>query len=135
LARAEAAERGWTSEDAATRYNTAIEQSIKQWTGSDAGVQSYLSQPEVVYDPSNGIEMISNQRYIHLFMHGYEAWAEWRRTGYPDNMVNPEGRDVPLRQSYTSDEALNNTENYEEAVQRQFGGDNSIYGRLWWDVD
>lgn len=68
-------------------------------------------------------------------MHGYEAWAEYRRTGYPDNMVNPQGREVPLRQAYTSDEALNNTDNYEEAVNRQFNGENSIYGRLWWDEE
>ncbi|MDZ7681452.1 MAG: SusD/RagB family nutrient-binding outer membrane lipoprotein [Fodinibius sp.] len=118
FARAEAAQRGWTSESAATNYNNAIEQSIKQWTGSSSNVQTYLAQPEVTYDPTNGIEMIANQRYLHLFMHGYEAWAEYRRTGYPDNMVNPNGRDVPLRQSYTSDEELNNTKNYEEAVQR-----------------
>lgn len=135
FAKAEAAQRGWTTESAAANYNNAVEQSIVQWTGSDAGVTSYLSQPSVQYDPSNGIEMIANQRYIHLYMHGYEAWAEWRRTGYPDNMVTPQGNDVPLRQSYTSDEALNNTANYNEAVQRQFNGNNSIYGRLWWDVN
>jgi hypothetical protein len=50
-------------------------------------------------------------------------------------MVQPQGRDVPLRLSYTSDESFNNTENYEEAVQRQFGGENTLQGRLWWDVD
>lgn len=135
FALAEAAERGWITDTPGTHYNEAIEASIVQWTGSNAGVQSYLNEPDVVYDPNNGIEMISEQRYLHLFMHGYEAWAEYRRTGYPDNMVNPQGRDVPLRQAYTSDEALNNTENYEEAVDRQFGGDNSIYGRVWWDVE
>ncbi len=135
FALAEAAERDWTTDTPATHYNEAIEVSIMQWTGNNAGVQSYLNEPDVVYDPANGIEMISEQRYLHLFMHGYEAWAEYRRTGYPDNMVNPQGRDIPLRQAYTSDEALNNTDNYEEAVDRQFGGDNSIYGRLWWDVE
>ncbi|PAU93026.1 SusD/RagB family nutrient-binding outer membrane lipoprotein [Aliifodinibius salipaludis] len=135
FALAEAAQRDWTTDNPETHYNEAIEASIVQWTGSDAGVQSYLSEPNVVYNPANGIEMISEQRYLHLFMHGYEAWAEYRRTGYPDNMVNPQGRDVPLRQAYTSDEELNNTENYQEAVDRQFNGDNSIYGRLWWDVE
>jgi hypothetical protein len=135
FALAEAAERDWTTDTPATHYNEAIEASIMQWTGSDTGVQSYLNEPDVVYDPNNGIEMISEQRYLHLFMHGYEAWAEYRRTGFPDNMVNPQGRDVPLRQAYTSDEELNNTENYQEAVDRQFNGDNSIYGRLWWDVE
>jgi hypothetical protein len=138
FALAEAAQRGWTTDAAASHYNEAIEASIKQWTGSDAGVQSYLSEPDVAYNPASveeGIELISEQRYLHLFMHGYEAWAEYRRTGYPDNMVNPQGRDVPLRQAYTSDEELNNTENYQEAVNRQFNGQNSIYGRLWWDVE
>ncbi|MGM0545501.1 MAG: SusD/RagB family nutrient-binding outer membrane lipoprotein [Bacteroidota bacterium] len=131
---AEAAERGWvTGEDPVTNYNEAVEASIVQWTGSDDGVQGYLQ--EEPYDPNAAIEQIATQRYIHLYMHGYEAWAEYRRTGYPDNMVNPEGRNVPLRQAYTSDEALNNTENYEEAVDRQFGGENTINGRLWWDVD
>ncbi len=138
FALAEAAERGWTTDTPGTHYNEAIEASIVQWTGSDDGVQGYLSEPDIVYSPTTeeeGIEQISEQRYLHLFMHGYEAWAEYRRTGYPDNMVNPQGRDVPLRQAYTTDEELNNTENYQEAVDRQFGGDNSIYGRLWWDVE
>lgn len=135
FALAEAAERGWTADAAATHYNEAVEASIVQWTGSDADVAAYLAQPDITYDPNNGIEMISEQRYLHLFMHGYEAWAEYRRTGYPDNMVNPQGRNVPLRQAYTSDEALNNTDNFNEAVQRQFSGDNSIYGQLWWDAN
>lgn len=135
FARAEAAVLNWTTEDPATNYNAAIENSIAQWTGDASLAANYLAQPEIVYDAGNAIEQISTQRYIHLFMHGYQAWAEWRRTGYPNNLVQPNGNAVPLRQSYTSDEALNNTENYEEAIQRQFGGENSIYGRLWWDED
>lgn len=135
FAKAEAAARGWTSEDAESNYNAAIENSFLQWTGSTTGAASFIAQPEIAYDSSNPIERISEQRYVHLFLHGFEAWAEYRRTGYPDIMVSPLGRDVPLRQSYTSDEALNNTANYEEAVNRQFGGENNLYGRLWWDVE
>lgn len=135
FAKAEAAARGWTGEDAASNYNAAVENSLLQWTGSTDGAAEFLAQPEVAYDPANAIERISTQRYVHLFLHGFEAWAEYRRTGYPDNMVSPLGRDVPLRQSYTSDEALNNTANYEDAIERQFGGKNNLYGRLWWDVE
>ena len=135
FAKAEAAARGWTGEDAESNYNSAVEHSLLQWTGSTDSAAEFLAQPEVAYDASNAIERISTQRYVHLFLHGFEAWAEYRRTGYPDNMVSPLGRDVPLRQSYTSDEALNNTANYEEAVNRQFGGENNLYGRLWWDVE
>ncbi len=135
FARAEAAALNWTTEDPATNYNEAVENSIAQWTGDGSQATAYLAQPDITFNPGNAVEQISTQRYIHLFMHGYQAWAEWRRTGYPDNLVQPNGNAVPLRQSYTSDEALNNTENYEEAIQRQFGGENSIYGRLWWDQD
>lgn len=136
FARAEAAERGWIAESAEENYQRAIEQSLLQWTGSTDDFADFYAQPEITYDAGNAMEQIASQRYIHLFMHGYEGWAEYRRTGYPDNMVNPNGREVPLRQSYASEEALNNTENYNEAVQRQFGdGNNTLYGRLWWDVE
>ncbi|WP_234570640.1 SusD/RagB family nutrient-binding outer membrane lipoprotein [Rhodohalobacter sp. 614A] len=135
FAKAEAAARGWIGEDAESNYNAAIENSLLQWTGSSAEASSFIAQPEIAYDSANSIERISEQRYVHLFLHGFEAWAEYRRTGYPANMVSPLGRDVPLRQSYTSDEALNNTENYQQAVDRQFGGENNLYGRLWWDVE
>lgn len=129
---AEAAARNWISENPKTHYNKAVRASVKQWTGSEAGARQLLqNQP---YDPAHPIEQIATQRYIHLFMFGYEGWAEWRRTGYPDNMVNPNGRKVPRRLGYPSDEALNNTDNYNEALKRQFGGDNGIYGRVWWDV-
>lgn len=135
FAKAEAAARGWTAEDAEANYEAGVEQSILQWTGGTAGADEFLSQPEVAYDADEAIARIANQRYVHLFMHGYQAWAEYRRTGYPEGMVEPQGRAVPLRLSYTSDESFNNTENYEAAVDRQFGGENTLYGRLWWDVD
>ncbi|MEX0660196.1 MAG: SusD/RagB family nutrient-binding outer membrane lipoprotein [Balneolaceae bacterium] len=134
FAKAEAASRQWTTESAVDNYNSAIENSILQWTGSTDSVSDFLIQPEVIFDPLNAIEQISTQRYVHLFLHGYEGWAEWRRTGYP-NLVPSGGNEVPTRQSYTSDESFNNTENYEEAIQRQFGGSNSLYGTVWWDVD
>ncbi len=133
FAKAEAAKRTWTNENAQTNYTLAIQKSIEQWTGDASLATAYLLEPNVVYNPTNAIEQISTQRYIHLFMHGYQAWGEWRRTGYPNNLVQPNGNAVPLRQSYTPDEALNNSQNYEDAIDRQFSGQNSIYGRLWWD--
>lgn len=134
FAKSEAAARQWTTESAETNYNDAIENSILQWTGSTDDVADFQAQADVVYDPLNAIEQIATQRYVHLFLNGYEGWAEWRRTGFP-NLVPSNGNEVPTRQSYTSDESFNNTENYEEAIQRQFGGTNSLYGLVWWDVD
>ena len=133
FARAEAAQRNWTSENAETLYNSAVENSILQWTGSTAGVSDFLAHDDIAYDGT--IERIAEQRHVHLFMHGYEAWAEWRRTGYPDDRVQPGGRAVPTRLSYPDNEEFNNTANYLEAVQRQFGGTDGLYGKVWWDVN
>ncbi|MBC9796158.1 SusD/RagB family nutrient-binding outer membrane lipoprotein [Sinomicrobium weinanense] len=135
FALAEAAERGWISGDIEALYNQAIEASIAQWTGSTQGVGEFLAKPGIAFEPANALKMIATQRWVHLYMFGYEAWAEWRRTGYPDNLVEPNGVAVPGRLSYPDNEAFNNTENYEEAVQRQFGGDDSIHEKVWWDVD
>jgi hypothetical protein len=131
---AEAAERGWITDSTEDVYYDAIENSIFQWTGSTDDVPAFITEPDIVFDPVNALEQIATQRYVHLFLNGYEAWAEWRRTGYPV-FVQSDGKDVPTRQGYPADEAFNNTDNYNEAIQRQFGGDNTIYGVLWWDAN
>ena len=136
FAQAEAAKLGWIAggdTEAEANYKAAITQSVLQWTGSSTGVAAFLAQPGIVYDPANALKQIGTQRWIHLFMHGYEAWAEWRRTGFPDDLVSPGGVGVPRRQIYIEAEQFNNTENYNTAVQRQFGGAESLYGRVWWD--
>ena len=136
FARAEAAKRGWiTGSDATakTNYDLAIEHSFRQWKGDTLGLQLFRAHPDIAYDPANAMKQIGMQRYIHLFMHGFEAWAEWRRTGFPDNLVTPGGRQVPLRHSYPPNEVFNNTANYQEAIQRQFNGQDDLYGKVWWD--
>lgn len=136
FAKAEAAKRGWiTGGDAEAKlnYDLAIEQSVRQWTGGTTGLTAFMAAPGIPYDPANAMKQIADQRYIHLFMHGFEAWAEWRRTGFPDNLVSPGGRAVPNRNSYPPNEVFNNGENYKAAVADQFGGTDGIYGKVWWD--
>lgn len=133
FAMAEAAERNWISGDVESLYNMAIEQSILQWTGTNDGVETFLNNPEITFDESRALEQIGNQRWVHLYMFGYEAWAEWRRTGFPSDLISPNGAEVPNRLSYPDNEAFNNQVNYDEAVQRQFNGQESIYGKVWWD--
>ena len=137
FAKAEAAKRGWiTGGDATakTHYESAMEQSLRQWRNNDTtGLGLMKASADITYDPAKAIEQIATQRYIHLFMHGYEAWAEWRRTGFPNFLVQPAGRAVPNRNSYPSNEQFNNTANFMEALTRQWGGQNSIYGKVWWD--
>lgn len=137
FALAEGAARGWIpGGDAAakTYYELAIENSVLQWTGSTEGVIDYLMNPPVAYAPERRLAQIATQRYIHLFMHGYEAWAEWRRTGFPDNLLASGGKPVPRRQAYPANEQFNNKANYQDAIQRQFGGEDNLAGRVWWDI-
>jgi hypothetical protein len=136
FAKAEAAKRGWIpggDVEAKINYDLAIEQSIRQWTGGTTGLATYMLAAGIPYNPATALQQIAMQRYVHLFMHGYEAWAEWRRTGYPTNLVAPGGRAIPLRNSYPANEVFNNTDNYKEAVQRQFNGTDTQYGKVWWD--
>jgi len=136
FAKAEAAKLGWISGgDAVAKenYEQAITSSLAQWTGSADGASALLSKPGVLYQPATAIQQIAIQRWIHLFMHGYEAWAEWRRTGFPDNLVSPGGKPVPRRQAYPANDAFNNATHYREAVERQFGGKDDLSGRVWWD--
>jgi len=137
FAKAEAAKLGWipgTDIAAKTNYDLAIDQSVRQWNNNSiTGLSTMMLHPNVAYDPANALKQIAEQRYIHLFMHGYEAWAEWRRTGYPNDMVSPGGKAVPRRQAYPTEESFNNTTNYQQAVQTQFGGQDNLSGRMWWD--
>jgi hypothetical protein len=136
FAKAEAALRGWIPGGdavAKTNYDLAIEQSVRQWTGGTTGLAALMVSPGITYDPANAMKQIGMQRWVHLFMHGYEAWAEWRRTGFPDNLVTPGGREIPLRNAYPPNEVFNNAVNYQDAVQRQFSGTDGLYGKVWWD--
>lgn len=136
FAKAEAAKRGWIAggdAEAKINYDLAIEQSVRQWTGATTGLAAMMAAPGMAYDPVNAYKQIGMQRWVHLFMHGFEAWAEWRRTGFPDNLVTPGGRAVPLRHAYPPNEVFNNTENYQQAIQQQFGGTDGLYGKVWWD--
>ncbi|MGX5819889.1 SusD/RagB family nutrient-binding outer membrane lipoprotein [Chitinophaga lutea] len=136
FAQAEGAKRNWIAGGdvaAADFYYKGIERSIHQWKGDTLGFGVMKAAPSIAYVAANGMEQIATQRWVHLFMHGFEAWAEWRRTGWPV-LVKPQGKEIPTRQGYPSDEVFNNKTNYQEAVSRQFGttGD-GLYGKLWWD--
>jgi hypothetical protein len=142
FARAEAAKLGWiTGGDAAALldYNAAVTASINQWTGSSTGVAAYLARPEVTYNASTAIKQIAYQRWVHLYMNGYEAWAEWRRTGYPELTPAPDNNNIPIprRQGYPLSEHNVNTKNVETAIAAQPGlhGKDDLTGRVWWDVE
>jgi len=82
------------------------------------------------------LEKIMTQKWIHLFGRNYEAFAEWRRNGYPilipgSNEGSTNGV-IPRRAIYSVKEAQLNTANYNEAVSRLSKGD-SFLSKVWWD--
>jgi hypothetical protein len=140
FARAEAAKLGWIGggdATAKTNYDLALEQSVRQWKNNDTtGLATFRANPKVQYDPATAIQQIATQRWVHLFLHGYEAWAEWRRTGFPLLTAAPgaNGNRIPRREAYPTIEASNNAANYSEAVGRlPYGGADDLNARVWWD--
>jgi Starch-binding associating with outer membrane len=135
FAQAEAAKMGWISGSAETFYNDAIKASMQQWgVYSDAAYNSFISQASVKYNDAESAKLIGNQKWVALYLQGYEAWAEWRRTGFP--ALSPAkdalaGRTIPRRHAYPTTERDINGVNYNAAVAAQ--GADDLSTKLWWD--
>lgn len=105
--RAEAALRGFSSEDAKQCYETGVKSSFQQWGVS--GAEAYLTSKNRPADYKDAfdtqynmpariqttpnwsdatgqeeqLEKIITQKWLACYPEGGEAWAEQRRTGYP----------------------------------------------------
>lgn len=132
FARAEAAELGWTNESAGTLYEEAIEASMEQW-----GVTSSAAQAYIAMNPYNGLASIGYEKWVAMFMQGYEAWAEWRRMlamGYEKELSAPEdmlsnATGIPDRQGYSATASQLNEENYNAAISAQ--GPDALNTVIW----
>lgn len=138
---AEAAQLGWIpggDAAAASYYNDAIKASWEQWDVYDAtAYTAYIANPAVTYTAAKYKELIGFQKWIALFLQGYEAWAEWRRLGYPALTPAPAslnaGGGIPVRQAYPAFEATLNTVNYNRVVSESLQGTDDLNGHVWWD--
>ena len=77
--------------------------------------------------------MILLQRYLASFLqHPYDAYYDYRRTGYPVLPINPstnlntEKDKIPTRWMYPEAEFSYNPDNANEAVQRQYNGSDDV---------
>ncbi|HEX2095428.1 MAG TPA: SusD/RagB family nutrient-binding outer membrane lipoprotein [Longimicrobiaceae bacterium] len=132
--RAEAAQRGWNAGGgtAAQHYAAGIRAAMEMYGISSSAIDAYLAQPSVQYDPARGFQQIATQKWIALYLQGYEAWTEWRRTGFPQIAPGPAARGpVPRRLPYPGLEVSLNKANLDAAIARQ--GDTGLAGRVWWD--
>ncbi len=135
---AEAVNRGWVSGDAADWYRKGITASMNFYDiTNQSAIDAYLAQTDVAYKGNNadGLEQILTQKYLAFFQNsGWEAFYNQRRTGVPEFLVGVgtgNGGRIPKRFQYPASERNTNTTNYNEAVDRQFGGEDDINAEMW----
>jgi hypothetical protein len=136
-------------------YEKGVEASLDHWgheasvygnlpSDYDAQISAYVSAL-----PAASAETVITQKYIALFLQGFEAWSELRRTGYPRAVVRPgevsyvtgngtevlfetlEGTDIPNRVTYPEVEQNLNPNSYREALARI--GTDVLGARVWWN--
>lgn len=147
-------------------YNNGIRLSFENYGVADA-YDSYVadatSVPAAYYDPMqlnswNGTldpvtikwdesltpeqkqQKIITQKWIANWTLGNEAWADYRRTGYPDfipvakNASSVVNANIgPRRLPYPAAEYTNNLENVQKAVNDYLKGPDNLATPMWWD--
>ncbi|QZT36443.1 SusD/RagB family nutrient-binding outer membrane lipoprotein [Halosquirtibacter xylanolyticus] len=145
---------GWNQE----WYEKGVRASMIRWGVNAASIDTYMATL-----PAASEETVLTQKYIALYMQPYNAWAEYRRTGYPKTLVKPgdvsfvdtdgiiskddAGKeyvfttlvsdvtdDLPSRVKFANDEPLLNPSGYDSGVV-ELGGSDKMSTKLWWDVN
>lgn len=160
--KAEGALKGWNMGTGTAKdfYEKGIEIAMKQWGIADAAaITAYINgttPPVALADfvkspaltdvpvkfstvPAKQLEQIITQKWLANYPNGHEAWAEYRRTGFPKlyariNSDNPDSpKDAVVRRTpYVDSEKQTNLAAVNEAIKLLGGADNSAT-RLWWD--
>jgi hypothetical protein len=147
---AEARHRGWISTGTVQgHYEAGVRAHMEQLASYDAGsavpasaIDAYLAANP--FDASKALEQINTQYWIASFLNGPEAWANFRRSGFPALAPNPfAGKDLKResfirRLTYPNSEISVNKANYDVAVGRMKGQNGGVGGddldtRVWWD--
>lgn len=143
---AEAAFRGWITSGTPSQYfSDGIKAHMNQLAMYDAASaisptdgDAYIAAVPLV--PGRELEQINTQYWIASFLNGPEAFANFRRTGYPALAPNPYGQpnnpDVPngtfiRRIGYPISELSVNSSNVNAAIAVM--GPDKLSTSLWWD--
>lgn len=163
--------RGWNVGNTARGYyEEGIKQSFAQWSASGVSeyIQNSINKPidyidpkaktakenafsaqtdiTIAWDEKDGadkkLEKIITQKWIAGYPDSYEAWSDFRRTGYPkiEPVYQNDSNDVDgvvssnqhiQRMKFIQDEYDTNAQGVQDAIQK-LGGDDKISTRLWW---
>lgn len=134
---AEAALKGWTTEDAQTHYEAGVKASLYTW-GLAGDYDDYITHAGVVYDGT--LVQIMEQKWIASWTAAAESWFDYRRTGLPalqpGTVVKRPA--LPLRFYYSVTEIDFNKENtmaaignLEETAYTAPDDKNSAWSKMW----
>jgi Starch-binding associating with outer membrane len=129
---AEAIARGWGQGSASSMFTAGIQASFAA-DGIPGSAANYIANAPDAQFPASGLPsqlqaIITQKYYAMCGSQGFEAWTEWRRTGYPSFFVPSAangGRNYPLRFLYPQSELTGNT-NYPGTVPETTP--------VWWNV-
>ena len=129
---AEAVARGWGQGSASALFTAGINASFANDGIPDSAANYLLNAPDAQFPVAGTtaqLKAIITQKYYAMCgSQGFEAWTEWRRTGYPTFFVPSaasSGRPFPLRFLYPQSELTGNL-NYPGTVPETTP--------VWWDV-
>ena len=138
---AEAVVRGWTTGVAATLFTEAIRAhmiEMTQYTTASSitttDIDAYIAAHPL--DAANALRDINTQYWVATFLNGPEAYANFRRSGFPALTPNPyPGKDITgtfiRKLTYPDTELGINVANVQEAITRM--GGNTLDTKVWWD--
>jgi len=143
LLQADALERGIGSGiagTAANHYNAGVKIAMQMYTTydasltvSDGAVASYLAIYPYAGTKAQKLEMIGTQLWLSQFFDWYEAWSNWRRTGFPvlgaiNYPGNATGGTIPRKLRLPASEVTGNP-NYATGATTP----DLMTTRVWWD--
>jgi hypothetical protein len=138
---AEAIQRGWATGTIGQVFQKGIRLHMEQMALYDAksaiataDIDTYLAAN--AFDPSKALEQINTQYWIASFLNGPEAFANFRRSGFPKLSPNPfPGKAIKgnfiNRLTYPNSEISVNKTNVDQAIARQ--GADDLDTKVWWD--
>jgi hypothetical protein len=144
---AEATFRGWITGGSTAKeyYEAGVKAAMDEWSlfpgvfspaVTNSQKNTYLAKPTIAYNNTDALKLINTQYWIASFINGPEAFANWRRSGFP--VLNPNMYNTKLsggfvrRMAYPNAEISQNADNYTAAVA-SMGGD-GLTQRVFWDA-
>ncbi|MBT2564773.1 SusD/RagB family nutrient-binding outer membrane lipoprotein [Pedobacter sp. ISL-68] len=160
--RADLAARGVTTDVAETWYKNGVYASVQFYSDravdakvsnfnavTTPAIDTYYNTVGIKYDATKATDQIACQAYLDLYRQPLEAWAWWKRTGFPNTTsvlawseLKGNGSILPLARRAGIDLLSTTNLNYanqqaaiaEMAKNPDFGaGPNDPFGRVWWD--